>query len=99
MSVKYTEVMVAELKAIGTLDYDSAVAFGEKHDISPRSVIAKARALEIPYKAKVPGKKVVDKSPAKADLVKRVETAFGISAPSLAKCTVPDLLKIVAALG
>ena len=100
MTNKYTPAVLAELQKVGTpLTYDAAVAFGVKHGIPFRSVIAKARALEIPYKAKAPGSRnVAEKGPLKADLVKRIETAFGISAPSLAKMTVPDLTKLVEAL-
>lgn len=100
MTNKYTPAVVAELRAVGTLTYDGAVAFGEKHGIPFRSVIAKARAIEVPYKAKVPGQRnAADKGPLKADLIKQIETAFGISAPSLAKMTVPDLTKLAEALG
>ena len=99
MTNKYTPAVVAELRAVGTLTYDGAVAFGEKHGIAFRSVIAKARALEIPYKAKAPGtKSTTEKGPLKADLVTTLEKAFGISAPSLAKMTVPDLIKLAEAV-
>ncbi len=98
MTIKYTDKQVAELKAIGVLDYDSAVAFGEKHGVSHRSVIAKARALEIPYKPKAPGQRA-DKGPAKDALVKQIEAAFGIELPSMAKMTVIDLNKLLEALG
>jgi hypothetical protein len=91
---KYTPAVVAELQAIGTpLTYDGAVAFGLKHGIPFRSVIAKARALTIDYKPKAPGSRnAAEKGPLKADLVTTLEKAFGISAPSLAKMTVPDLI-------
>lgn len=99
MTTKYTPAQVTELQAVGTLTYDGAVAFGEKHGIPFRSVIAKARALEIDYKPKAPGQRnVADKGPLKADLVKKIETAFGISIPSLAKMTVPDLTKLSEAI-
>lgn len=92
---KYTDKMVAELRELGTVDFEKATAFAEKHGISARSVAAKARALDIPYQAKIPGaKKAADKGPAKSDHVKAIETALGISVPSLAKMTVPDLAKM-----
>lgn len=99
MTAKYTPTQIAELQAVGTLTYDGAVAFGAKHGIPFRSVIAKARALEVPYKAKAPGQKsAAEKGPLKSDLVTTLEKAFGISAPSLAKMTVPDLIKLAEAV-
>lgn len=97
---KYTDAMLSELRGMGTLDLELAKEFAAKHGISYRSVIAKARALVLPYQAKAPGaKKDTDKGPAKADLVKRIENSFGISVPSMAKMTVQDLNKLVEALG
>jgi hypothetical protein len=91
---KYTDAMVEELKTIGKLDYNSANAFAQKHGIEIRSVIAKARAYDLPYQAKDPKQ---DKKPIarqKADIVKSILAELKIELPSLVKMTVVDLEKL-----
>lgn len=90
---KYTDAMVAEMKATATFNYETALAFAEKHGLPVRSVVAKARALEIPYAAKVPTSKAKSATakPSKADLVKSIESLVGTTIASLAKMTVADL--------
>lgn len=91
---KYTEQMVAELREIGSFNYNSANDFAQKHGIGIRSVIAKVRALELPYTPKEPSvksttpKEVVRR---KSDIVASIEAAFGAKMPSLEKMTVKDL--------
>lgn len=95
----YTDAQVAELKAIVGLDFDKATAFGEKHGISPRSVVAKARALDLPYKTKAPGSKATAK---KADVRRKSDVALSISElldinlASLDKMTGADLVTLEA---
>ena len=90
----YTDAQVAELKAIEGLDFEKAKAFGEKHGISPRSVVAKARALEIAYKTKVPGAKSTVKKEAvrrKADVATNISDLLDLNLASLEKMTGSDL--------
>lgn len=90
---KYTDAIVAEMRSIGTFNYDSAKAFAEKHDLSFRSVIAKVRALELDYQAKDPKVRSTKakKGRAKADIVNAITAALGNELPSLSKMTVVDL--------
>lgn len=102
MTVKYTDAMISELRQIGKLDYNSANAFATKHGIGVRSVIAKARALEVPYQAKDPkqrGAGAKDKAPAKEIIVRNIESTLRVSLPSLSKMTVLDLLALEVAVG
>jgi hypothetical protein len=84
--------MVAEMRAAGSFDYNSAAAFAEKHGLNIRSVIAKVRALELPYKAKdakAPSNK--PKARLKADVVASIEARLGVTLKSLEKMTLADL--------
>lgn len=95
MTVKYTENMLEELKAIPRLDYQKAVAFAEKYDISSRSVIAKARSMEIDYIPKSPSaSKATPKGPSKDVLVSQIEAILKMRIPSLVKMTMVDLEKL-----
>jgi hypothetical protein len=98
MAVKYTETMLSELRSIEVLNHGLAVAFAEKYkDVSPgitsRSVVAKARALDVPYQAKDPREKATGKAKgdSKDDIVARLYERLGTTIPSLSKVTVPDL--------
>lgn len=95
--MKYSESMIAEMKEIGKFDYNSANAFATKHSLPVRSVIAKARALNIDYAAKDP-KQDKQKGPQKADVVQDIESRLAVKLPSLAKMTLPDLLTLNASL-
>ena len=91
----YTEAQVEELKAIEGLDYEKAKVFASKHNISPRSVVAKARALEIPYKTKAPGAKAtVAKKEAtrrKSEIATGISELLDVNLASLEKMTSTDL--------
>ena len=100
MAVKYTPEMLTELRAIEKLDFNSATEFAEKHSISARSVIAKARALDIPYHAQDPRtKSAKTKGETKDDIVARLYERFQVPIPSLAKMTVVDLKLLEEAVG
>lgn len=91
----YSNEQIEELKAIVGLDFDKATVFGTKHNISPRSVVAKAKALGLDYKVKAPGAKATTK---KAVVRKKSEIAVSINElmdtnlKSLDKLTADDLL-------
>lgn len=90
----YTEAQITELKAVEGLDLAKAKAFGEKHGISHRSVIAKARALDIPYKTQTTATKVVAKKSdvrRKTDIARSISELLDINLASLEKMTTPDL--------
>ena len=101
--MSYSEAMITELKATQVWDYDSATAFATKHMQKPRSVVAKIGALGLTYRAKTAtGNSTTQAKPTprvnKADLVKAVEAALGIRAPSLDKVNMADLTNILGAL-
>jgi hypothetical protein len=90
----YTDAQVAELKTIEGLNYEKAKVFAAKHGLSPRSVVAKARALELSYTAKVPGAKTSAKKEAvrrKADIAVSVGELLDMNLASLEKMTSNDL--------
>lgn len=89
----YTDGQVAELRAIEGLNFDKAQAFADKHGLKVRSVIAKARALDIPYQSKVPGTKKASATNVrrKSDIAKAIEDLLDTKVPSLDKLTLKDL--------
>ena len=97
MAIKYTATMLSELRTFSPLTYNDAVAFAEKYaeaapGITYRSVVAKARALDIPYQPKDPRDKAPSKrGESKDDIVARLYERLGTPIPSLSKVTVPDL--------
>ena len=92
----YTDAQITELKAIEGLDYEKAKVFGAKHGISPRSVVAKAKALNLPYTVKKAGS--ATKSTAKKEAVRRkseiatsITELLDTNLASLDKMTTTDL--------
>jgi hypothetical protein len=95
----YTDAQVEELKAVEGLDYEKAKVFAAKHGLSPRSVVAKARALELPYKTKTPGSKATSTAKKeavrrKADIATSISELLDVNLASLDKMTGPDLLAL-----
>ena len=93
----YTDMMLNELKSLGTINYDMADEFATKHDISIRSVIAKVRSLELPYQPKVTADKpkVTKKaSESKAEVAAEIESMLNINFKGLDKLVLEDLLKL-----
>lgn len=93
MATAYTDAQIDELKTVPEYNYEIATAFAEKHGISVRSVIAKVKSLEIPYKSKVGAEKKPTKVKArtKAEIVSAINTETGLDLKSLANLTLPDL--------
>jgi hypothetical protein len=92
----YTPAQIEALKAIKDLDYDKATAFGKEHGISPRSVVAKARALQLPYKPKAPGAKATTATKAanvrrKSEIATNINELMDENLKSLDKLTAEDL--------
>jgi beta-lactam-binding protein with PASTA domain len=89
----YTDGQITELKAIEGLNFDKAQTFADKHGLKVRSVIAKARALDIPYQSKVPGQKKASAANVrrKSDIAKAITELLDIVVPSLDKLTLKDL--------
>jgi thioesterase domain-containing protein len=86
---EYTEKMIEALRADEVLTFDRAEALANNWNISVRSVIAKARALEIPYEGKTlvrPKKRVT-----KAELAEAVEAKLGTKFRSLHLLVIEDL--------
>lgn len=102
MAKAYTDAQVEELKAIENLDFEKAKVFGAKHGISPRSVVAKARALDLPYKTKAgtkstPSKKVDVRR--KTDIAKSISELLDVNLASLDKMTADDLTALEERVG
>lgn len=86
---EYTEQMLQALKADPILTFDRAQGLADNWNISVRSVIAKARALEIPYEGKTlkkPKKRVT-----KAELVEAIEAKLETKFRSLHLLVTEDL--------
>ena len=73
----YTEEIVNEMRTIGSFDYDSAAAFAEKHGLSTRSVISKAKFEQIPYTPKVVVKSSTPRV-RKSDVVAEIASGLGV---------------------
>jgi len=88
----YTEAQITELKAIVGLDHAKATSFAEKHGLTARSVIAKAKALDIPYISKFgtkPAKKAAVRR--KSDIATSINELLDVNLTSLDKLTLADL--------
>lgn len=95
--IKYTESMINELKSLGVVTYDIANAFAIKHKISVRSVVAKVRAMELPYQPKVSTEKPkVTKAAAesKASIAAEIESMLNVTFKGLDKLVLEDLVKL-----
>jgi hypothetical protein len=90
---KYTDKMIADMKAIGTFNYDSAKAFADANGLTFPSVIAKVRALELDYQPKdLKAVKVAKaKARSKADIVNAINANLESDLASLNKMTIVDL--------
>ena len=77
----YSENMVAEMEKIGSFNYDSAAAFAEKHGLSTRSVISKAKSLGLEYAPRVAAKAAPRIR--KSDMVISIADAIGVSPDEL----------------
>lgn len=93
----YTQAQIDELKAVEGLDFEKAKVFGAKHGISPRSVVAKAKALGLDYKVKTKGGATATTTKAKETVRRKSEVATSITElldvtlKSLDKMTSEDL--------
>ena len=85
--VVYTDEMLAELGNFVVLNYEDAQLYAEKHSIPVRSVIAKARVLQVPYRPKM-GTREVEK---KADIVQDIERILGVQFKGLDRLVLDDL--------
>lgn len=86
---EYTDKMIEALKADEVLTFDRAEALAQNWNISVRSVIAKARALEIPYEGKTlsrPKKRVT-----KVELAEAIEAKLNTKFRSLHLLVMEDL--------
>ena len=71
----YTPSMVTELQS-QAWDYESALAFGEAHGLSVRSVIAKIKTLDLDYTPKVKTVSTAGPRVTKADIVAAIAKAL-----------------------
>lgn len=86
----YSENMVAEMEKIGSFNYDSAEAFAEKHNLSTRSVISKAKSLGLDYTPRVVAKASTPRV-RKSDVVAQIAEQLGADADSLSGLAKADM--------
>ena len=95
--INYTEKMLDELKSMGTITYEMANQFADKHGISIRSVVAKVRSMELPYQPKVQVDKPVvtkDAKESKASIAAEIESMLKVTFKGLDKLVLEDLVKL-----
>ena len=73
----YTDQIVAEMHEAGSFNYETAAAFAEKHGLTTRSVISKAKFEKIPYTPKVVAKSTTPRV-RKSDIVEMVATKLNV---------------------
>jgi hypothetical protein len=91
--MKYTDSMISEMRSIGRFDLAVASEFATKHKLPVRSVIAKTRALNLPYDTKDP-KQAKVRGRDKTEIVAAIQAAVGETLTSLSKMTAADLEKL-----
>ena len=99
----YTETLVKELQKFETLTYAEAVEFAATHGLKVRSVIAKAKSLEIVYVPKPVVTKTGEPVIRKDTIIRAIESAVSVEVSALdglqkaTKSALVALLKAVAA--
>ena len=86
----YTDKMVAEMENIGAFTYDSAAAFAEKHGLSTRSVVSKAKSMGLDYTPRVVAKASKPRI-RKSDMVLAIAEQIGADADALAGLSKADM--------
>lgn len=86
----YTDNMVAEMEKIGSFNYDSAAAFAEKHGLSTRSVISKAKSLGLEYAPRVVAKSSTPRV-RKSEVVAQIAEQLGADADALSGLAKADM--------
>ena len=97
----YTDKMVAEMENIGAFTYDSAAAFAEKHGLSTRSVVSKAKSMGLDYTPRVVAKASKPRI-RKSDMVLAIAEQLGADADALAglaKADMRSLNELVSRIG
>ena len=97
----YTDKMVAEMENIGAFTYDSAAAFAEKHGLSTRSVVSKAKSMGLDYTPRVVAKASKPRI-RKSDMVLAIAEQIGADADALAglaKADMRSLNELVSRIG
>ena len=79
----YTEELVAALRLQNPLTYEKAVAFAEENGLKVRSVIAKAKSMEMEYVPKPVVAKNGDPIERKGEIISEIESALKVAAGSL----------------
>ena len=87
---KYTDEMINHLKSLESMSYEQTVEFSEKYLVPVKSIIAKLRALQIPYIPKVIERKTPER-PSKNRIVAKIQEKTGLQLLSLNKMTLTDL--------
>ena len=96
-AVNYTPEQEAAIRAASPLNIDKAKALADQIGKSWRSVIAKAKSMDLPYEAKpAPAKR--PKGMTKAELVSRIEDATGANLSGLEKATGQALSRLLESL-
>lgn len=84
---KYSPAMEAELRELAETGLNAEVAaqFAEKHNLSPRSVIAKINRMELPYEKKTRVTKTGGKIESKEAIVAQIAELTGATLDGLEK--------------
>ena len=87
----YTDKMEAELRKIGSFNYDSAVAFADRYeDLNTRSVVSKVKSMGLEYTPRVVAKASTPRI-RKSDIVAALAEQIGADADALAGLAKADM--------
>lgn len=98
---EFTQELQDEMVASQPLDWESAQALAEKHDVKARAVVASAVRRGLEYKRKERVSKTGEKVASKSDLVANVAARFDLAADDLAgleKATKDSLRKLLSVM-
>lgn len=87
----YSEKMEAELRKIGSFNYDSAAAFADQYaDLTTRSVVSKVKSMGLEYTPRVVAKASTPRV-RKSDIVAALAEQLGADADALAGLAKADM--------
>jgi hypothetical protein len=87
----YSEKMEAELRKIGSFNYDSAAAFADRYaDLTTRSVVSKVKSMGLEYTPRVVAKASTARV-RKSDIVAALAEQIGADADALAGLAKADM--------
>lgn len=99
-TVNFTPEQEQMIRDAAPLNLEKATALAEKMGKKPRSIVAKATRMEVPYEKKGPVTKTGEAVIRKETLVEQISkyTAAGSNLDGLEKASKPALIAVLAAL-